>query len=228
MIIGITYVIFTAFDDENANPQNILDIGSGPGIIIEELLNRGAKITAIDIAPNMIKLLKNRFKHINLVAKTGNIENIDSPNNSYDYVTALGVLEYLETDEKALSEIKRVLKENGEAIISFPNYYSPWRLWNRILLATFGLPWQLFKNLTGRNPHPIKHREHTKKQIREIVGNSGLKIMEIIGYNFKVVPLPLDRLFPQLTIKLTNKLKNLANSKLNWLATAYLVRIKNL
>lgn len=212
----------------NIQDKNILDIGSGPGIIIEELLNRGAKITAIDIAPNMIELLKSRFKHKNLVAKTGNIENIDSPDNSYDYVTALGVLEYLETDEKALSEIKRVLKKNGEAIASFPNYYSPWRIWNRILLATFGLPWRLLKNLTGENPHPIKHQEYTKKQIVEIIENSGLKIIKITGYNFKVTPLPFDRLFPQLTIKLADKLKDLANSKLNWLATAYLVRIKNL
>ena len=70
---------------KNVQDKNILDIGSGPGIIIEELLNKGARITAIDIAPNMIELLKSRFKHKNLVAKTGNIENIDSPANSYDY-----------------------------------------------------------------------------------------------------------------------------------------------
>jgi len=212
---------------KNVQGKKILDIGSGPGIIIEELLNRGAKITAIDIAPNMIELLKRRFKHGDLVAKTGNIEDIDSPSDYYDYLTALGVLEYLETDEKALLEIKRVLKKDGEAIISFPNYFSPWRIWNKILMATIGLPWGLFKNLSGKNTHPIKHREYTKKQIKEILEQAGLETEEITGYNFKLAPLPFDRLFPQLTIKLADKLKNLADSKLNWLATAYLVRVKN-
>lgn len=207
--------------------KSILDIGSGPGVIIKELLERGAKITAIDIAPNMIELLKERFHNQNLSVKVGNIENIDSPDNAYDYLTALGVLEYLDSDEKALSEIKRVLKKDGEAIISFPNYFSPWRIWNKILLATIGLPWRLFKNLSGKNRHPVRHREYTKKQIKEILTEAGLETEEIVGYNFKLVPLPLDRFFPKTTVRLSGLFKNFGRSKLNWLATAYLVKAKN-
>ena len=46
--------------------------------------------------------------------------NIEFEDNSFDYIIANHVLEHIEDEKKAISELKRVLKPNGTLIISFP------------------------------------------------------------------------------------------------------------
>lgn len=204
--------------------KSILDVGSGPGIFMEELLSKGAIITAVDIAPGMIELLKKRFRNPRLQSKLGDIENLSYKDESFDCVTALGVLEYLDSDRPALKEIARVLKPGGKAIISFPNLLSPWRIWNGFLLKTFRFPWRILQKLLGLEPHTIKHREYTQDSIRALMAEANLHTKEIVGYNFKIMLFPLDRLFPSLGVAIANILKRLERTKIKWLATAYLVR----
>src|SRR5947208_2532423 len=47
----------------------------------------------------------------------GDIEQIAFPDNSFDAVVCLGVLGYLDRDERALREIWRILKPGGRAVI---------------------------------------------------------------------------------------------------------------
>lgn len=206
--------------------QRVLDIGSGPGVLTEELLEAGASVMAIDIAPAMIELLKARFRHPRLEAQVGNIEALGLPERSCDIAIALGVFEYLSSDQHALGELKRVLKESGRAIASFPNLWSPWRLWNRILLAIFKFPWRAFQALSGHKPHPIQHREYTAAAIRRVARQYGFEITDFAGYNFKLLLFPLDRMFPRLTVAAAERMASLARTRLKFLATGYIVTMK--
>ncbi|MDP3767529.1 MAG: methyltransferase domain-containing protein, partial [Dehalococcoidia bacterium] len=206
--------------------RRVLDIGSGPGVITGELLAGGASVLAVDIAPAMIELLKEKFRHPRLEARLGDIEALDLPDRSCDIAVALGVLEYLDTDEKALGELRRVLRRGGQAVISFPNRWSPWRLWNRLLLAVFKLPWRAFQTLTGRQPHPVRHREYSIRNIRRLARQFGFELVEVAGYNLKLTLFPFDRLFPKLTIAAAQRLSGLARSGLKSLGTGYLVMLR--
>lgn len=48
------------------------------------------------------------------------VTNIQFRDNYFDYIIMHHVLEHVENQEKAISELKRVLKPNGEIILSFP------------------------------------------------------------------------------------------------------------
>jgi SAM-dependent methyltransferase len=49
-----------------------------------------------------------------------NIENIDAPSNSFDLVICYHVLEHIENDQKAISELFRILKRGGQCFIQTP------------------------------------------------------------------------------------------------------------
>ena len=51
----------------------------------------------------------------------GDITRLPYRNNSFNFVSALDVLEHIKNDELAVSEISRILKKNGLLILSVPN-----------------------------------------------------------------------------------------------------------
>lgn len=103
----------------NETGLNILDIGCGVGVLAHLLEVNGNYVSACDNSEEMVDEARNRHFNINYSIKDA--ENLNYKENSFDYVTAIGLFEYLENDEKALKEIHRVLKPNGYVIIEFNN-----------------------------------------------------------------------------------------------------------
>jgi ubiquinone/menaquinone biosynthesis C-methylase UbiE len=117
--------------------SKILDAGCGPGEMAAKLMQRGYEVWGLDIAEAMVRRARercgvNRFR-------VGDIERIPFPDNTFDGVVCLGVLEYLDTDAKALREIERVLKPGGMAVVSTPNAICPLYQMDRIIAAAESL-----------------------------------------------------------------------------------------
>jgi len=85
------------------------------------------------------------------------------PSNKFDIVTCFEVLEHLKNPSLALKEIKRVLKEDGTAYISVPNFYF---LFNR-LKVLFGIP---VDKAFQFNPHDKHLHMPSIKEARQFVG----------------------------------------------------------
>jgi ubiquinone/menaquinone biosynthesis C-methylase UbiE len=62
----------------------------------------------------------------NVTRVVGSVESIPFADESFDVVLALGVLEYVDA-ERALSEIRRVLRPDGRLLVSMLNPMSPYR-----------------------------------------------------------------------------------------------------
>jgi len=102
--------------------KKVLDVGCGHGELLE-LLQKNNDVVGIDFNKTMISsCLKKGLK-----VKFGEAESIPFEDASFDVVCALGLIEYLQTDDVFLKEIYRLLKPNGFTIISYRNeLFSQW------------------------------------------------------------------------------------------------------
>jgi len=89
--------------------NNVLDLGSGTGAAYKQLAN--FDVTALDPDAKMLQLNKFSKKII------ANAENIPLDDNSIDTVYCAFVWRNVNDTQKALSEIKRVLRPNGVFIL---------------------------------------------------------------------------------------------------------------
>src|SRR2546421_6198259 len=85
--------------------SRILDAGCGAGVMAAGLIKRGYAVWGIDLAEPMIRQARQLCESDPF--GVGDIEHIPFPDNTFDVVVSLGVLEYLESDEQALREVWR-------------------------------------------------------------------------------------------------------------------------
>ncbi|PLX13553.1 MAG: bifunctional demethylmenaquinone methyltransferase/2-methoxy-6-polyprenyl-1,4-benzoquinol methylase UbiE [Marinilabiliales bacterium] len=104
-----------------SNPV-ILDVATGTGdLAIAALKLNPEKVIGIDISLEMLnigieKIKKKKLDHI-IELKKGDSENLEFESNSFDGLTvAFGVRNY-ENLNKGLSEMYRVIKENGKLVV---------------------------------------------------------------------------------------------------------------
>jgi ubiquinone/menaquinone biosynthesis C-methylase UbiE len=102
--------------------QNILDAGTGTGILIPFLLKAiGPKghITAIDCAEKMIEICRTKYRHIpNVTFKVEDLEKTSLPSESFDAAVCFGLFPHLEHKKLALKQLNRVLKPAGKLVIA--------------------------------------------------------------------------------------------------------------
>ncbi len=114
---------------ERANPAigaRVLEVGSGIGNIVGELLSREnvKSIVATDLRASSLATLKDRFGHDSrLSSEVWNAE--DPPPTSlledkFDTVICSNVLEHISDHERALTHMKQILKPGGRLVLLVP------------------------------------------------------------------------------------------------------------
>ncbi|KKW19786.1 MAG: Methyltransferase [Parcubacteria group bacterium GW2011_GWA2_51_10] len=202
---------------------NVLDIASGPGVMIPGLLLKACKITCVDAAPEMIERIKDEFGETPfLTVVVADAYRLPFEDESFEVTLAMGLIEYLENESVFLREVARVLKNGGTFIITFPNYYAPWRAFNRIGLFVRSL----FKNVS--KDQSVTHREYTLARARSLLARHGFATEEARFYNFKLIPYPLDRKLPRLTIWQSKLLESLDHTPFHFLGTAFILKAKKI
>jgi len=97
--------------------RKILDVGGGNGQFLAYLGVKNA--TVFDISDSGLEFAKRKFGFSTV---KGDVEKkFPFKDGSFDTAYCCEVLEHLDRPEFTVSEIKRVLKPDGEAIISVPN-----------------------------------------------------------------------------------------------------------
>lgn len=100
-----------------------LDIGTGTGVLPQNLYNENASITAVDITEEQIRyaILNAKRNGWNINYLVSPAESTNLPDKSFDTITAAQCFWYLDR-EKMISEIKRLLKPNGKFIKVYLTY----------------------------------------------------------------------------------------------------------
>ncbi len=102
------------------NPK-IIDIGAGTGAYSIPLANEGYDVTAVELVKHNLMTLKNKSNKVKTYL--GNAIDLSKfKDNTFDVVLLFGPMYHLISNEdklKALSEAKRILKNNGLIFISY-------------------------------------------------------------------------------------------------------------
>jgi len=100
----------------------ILDVGCGTGANLEMLAQFG-RAEGVDVSEDALAFC--RARSLSQV-KLGAAEQLPYPDASFDLVTALDVVEHLDDDLAGLSEMRRVLRPGGRALLFVPAFMWLW------------------------------------------------------------------------------------------------------
>lgn len=102
------------------NKGNLLDLGSGTGAFVNEMVKNGWEALGLEPSDEARKVARQAY---DLELKT-NDELFSLPANSFDAITLWHVLEHVHQLHLYIRQLKKLLKENGRLIIAVPNYTS--------------------------------------------------------------------------------------------------------
>lgn len=105
--------------------SRVLEVGTGAGFLTVELVRRKLVVTAIDAAIEMLGVAQANLDRNGLSDAVellpGDVHALGFADSSYDLVVALGVIPWLHSPGRALSEIARVLAPRRHAIVTSDN-----------------------------------------------------------------------------------------------------------
>ena len=159
--------------------KTALEVGSGGGILTEEICKMGFITTGIEPTDESINTAQNhaRTEGLSIIYEKGTGEQLPYGDQSFDCVFCCDVLEHVRDLPKVISEISRVLKPNGVFIYDTLNrtFISKlvaikiWQEWKRWAFMPPNLHvWRMFikpeeiKNLLSKNG--FEWRDHTGSQ----------------------------------------------------------------
>ena len=106
---------------EGPQQIKIADIGAGTGRYSVELCHRGYDVTAVELVPHNLEIL--RSKHENIKTWQGDARDLHFlEDQTFDITLLFGPLYHLHGDEeklKALNEAKRITKKGGYILVAY-------------------------------------------------------------------------------------------------------------
>ena len=170
---------------KEVNPKSLLDVATGTAdvAIMADKILAPEKIIGIDISEGMLEVGRKKIDALELNEKisliSGDSENINFPDNSFDAVTvAFGVRNFQHL-EKGLSEIKRVLKPGGKLmVLEFSKPKTPvikqfYALYMKIVTPRLG-------KLFSKNAGAYKYLDESIKKFPE--GKQFIEVLDSTGY----------------------------------------------
>ena len=93
--------------------KTVLELATGTGLIAKHIVRYADHIEATDASQEMIEQAKQGVKSAKLYFSVQNMFHLPYADQSFDVVIVVNALHIVPEPEKALSEIRRVLKDDG-------------------------------------------------------------------------------------------------------------------
>jgi ubiquinone/menaquinone biosynthesis C-methylase UbiE len=106
---------FAAF--ERRRGERVLEVGVGLGTDFVQFARAGAELTGIDLTDSAVAAVRERLALEGLDAdlRVADAESLPFADGEFDLVYSWGVLHHTPDTERALAEVRRVLRPGGEA-----------------------------------------------------------------------------------------------------------------
>lgn len=195
---------------------DVLDVGCGQGIDLVRYARAGANVTGIDLTPRHAELARAHLAAHGLSGTVvlGDAEELPFDDDSFDRVSSNGVLHHTPNIEKALREIRRVLRPGGEARIIVYNRSSLhywlfqvgyWGLWKRRLFTEGSMEAVLshVEHSESGEGRPLV-RVYSPRQTRRLLHEAGFATVTTSVRQFKAQDTPVTAFLEPLLPPLRN------------------------
>jgi len=217
------------------HPGGVLDVGCGPGVMIEPVVARGGRLTGIDLSAEMVGRARDRARALRAEGRcrfiVGSAEGLPFEDAAFDAVTAMGVLEYVPDDARALREMARVVRPGGAVIVTVPNLVSPWRLLPvlakppclRFLRPAYRAARRRVAPAEGCELDRFPRRLYTSWGLDGRLADAGLRKADGVFYNFRL-PV-LGTVCPRGSVRVAAALAPLGRSGVaGWVGGGYVAK----
>jgi len=163
---GRRVLLFRLLARELRRPhRHILDAGCGTGRLLADLHALGHDVAGVDSLPDAVR--RSRRACPDAVVREGSAIDLPFEDAAFDGVVALDLLEHVEDDGRAASELVRVLTVGGWLFVSVPA--GP-RLWS-------------FRDVDAEH-----RRRYTRRGLRDLLVRAGLEVERLTAYQFALYP----------------------------------------
>lgn len=111
--------------------KSALDVGCGAGLLAEPLARLGAKVTAVDAAPELIEVARAHAAGRGLAIDYRAV-GVEAVEGHFDLITAMEVIEHVADPQAFVDDLAKRLAEDGLLILSTPNKTA----WSKLLTIT--------------------------------------------------------------------------------------------
>lgn len=147
--------------------RSFLDAGCGAGSVLESIraTNPGIELTGADASPGALKLLRARVSGVRtLQMDAGRIPFRDE----FDAVGSFDVIEHLEDDLAAVTELAAAVRPGGAVLITVPQHHWLW---------------------SAEDEAGGHKRRYRRGELKAVIERSGLELEWITSYVFSLLPL---------------------------------------
>ncbi|HQN65321.1 MAG TPA: bifunctional 2-polyprenyl-6-hydroxyphenol methylase/3-demethylubiquinol 3-O-methyltransferase UbiG [Methylophilus sp.] len=169
-------------DIASLNSKHVLDVGCGGGILAESMVQKGAKVTGIDLAEKSINVAKLHSMESGVVVdyQVIAVEKLaETHPESFDVVTCLEMLEHVPDPASVVHACAKLVKPNGHVFFSTIN-----RNPKAYLLAVIGAEYVL--NMLPKGTHDYQ-KFIKPSELASWARASGLSLKAQIGMHYNPV-----------------------------------------
>jgi SAM-dependent methyltransferase len=160
--------------------KHLLEVGCGMGYDSLEFLKRGVRVTAIDLTENAVRMSAKHFELEGVkpeAVQVGNALELPFADGTFDAVWANGVLHATSNTQRAIDEVRRVLKPGGRAVISH-FYRRPSWMWTVHRLAR--------EPIEAHEKDPPVNEFYTDEEVLAMF--RGFKVVEAVHEHHRALP----------------------------------------
>lgn len=158
------------FDFIGPTKMKLLDVACGPGHFLLVAKDLGYEIHGIDISPVTIEDAKKTVEGDLRVAQA---EKLPYRAGSFNLVTCIGSLEHFMDQDRALQEMRRVLKQEGKLFLYVPNLF---------FLAHVLYGW-IYGAQPSEGGQEFSEHFYTLKGWQDLVERNGFRIIKTAKFN---------------------------------------------
>ncbi len=154
--------------------KTVLDIGCGAGMLTNALSLAGHTVYGIDLSSKSLKIAKQYDLTRKVHYQAANAYSLPFPEEQFDVVCAMDLLEHVEEPSLVLSEASRVLKKGG--LFFFHTFNRS--IWSYFLVIK-GVEWFVPNAPKNMHVYPLFIKP---EELEEMCSMRGLEILEMRGF----------------------------------------------